>query len=415
MTDSSPELDSAGRAAHARSDAITKALESVSGGETEAVATPQDEPSTPEPEGDAQQDQEFEADDDGQEPSDDASAADSEGQTDLETVEESTQFEAPKNWPQERREAFDALPDEAKNIILEREREINKGFTKQAQENADHRKFAESVRGQFTDADRRQMEAAGMSEPEAVGYFLQLNRMATQQPDRYLAGFLQSSRDPAGLVRAALQHLQMQPEQVFQSNQTDQTQGEGSDLPEEFADDPYFQQLQAQVNKKVEGVLSENQQLKEELNRIKQDYYGERQSRQQHAVHSLQQVVDEFRGETDDTGNAKFPHYDQLETAMVELMQSPSFNQQSFSSPREKLEAAYDRALWADPSLRQEALEREAQKRADDQLKREQAQRRKKAGTVKPASGASGQTKPTKPDRRTAIDMAMREHGMPLE
>lgn len=409
LTDGNPEQDSAGRAADARNDAITKALDGF-GEDTGATAAPEVESPDPVTEGDAPPDGEREAEPDGQ--SDDASASDSEGQPALEETVEETQLEAPKNWPQERKEAFEQLPDDAKRIIIDREKEFNKGFTKQAQENADHRKFSERVREQFTDADRQQMQAAGLDEAGAVNQLLQLNRLYNEDPTRYVAGLLNASRDPAGLVREAFAHLQMQPETVFQSQGQDQNADTSQTEGEDEWDDPYLAKIKTDFKNEVQTLKDELQTVKQENQQLKQRYDGDVQSRQQRAVQSLQTVVDEFRSEADDSGNAKFPHYDQLEPQMLELMQSRSFNQQQFASPREKLEAAYDRALWADPSLRQEAIEREAEKRASERQQQNESQRRKSARTVKGNAGASGKTKPGKMGRSEAINAALDQHGL---
>jgi len=372
--------------------------ESESDGVSEAPAEPNEAPSQPEPKGDAPTGQELEAEAD--DLSDNASPSDSEGEPAVdEPADEPAQLDAPRDLPKELKERFPELDDEAKRFVIERERAFNKRYTEKAKEAADHRNFAESVLGQFTDADRQQLQAAGMSESDAVGYFLQLNRIATQTPDRYLAGFLQNSRDPAGLVRAALQHLQISPEQAF-SQQQSQDAGQAQEAPEDdFADDPYFQQLQAKMQGQVEPLQQQLQQERQRREKLERLYYGERQSREQKAVQTLEQAVQEFKSDTDETGSLKYPHYDQLEPAMIEIMNTKWFNSQQFASPRERLEAAYDRALYAEPTLRQEAIEREAEKRAEQRQREQQKQRRLQARTIKGDAGSAGSTKarPTNP------------------
>jgi hypothetical protein len=76
----------------------------------------------------------------------------------------SATLDAPKVWPKEQREEFAKLPDEAKRLILAREKAHNSSFTKNAQDNATHRRFADDVRGLFTSEARDRLQAQGVNE-----------------------------------------------------------------------------------------------------------------------------------------------------------------------------------------------------------------------------------------------------------
>jgi hypothetical protein len=56
---------------------------------------------------------------------------------------------------------------------------------------------------------------------------------------------------------------------------------------------------------------------------------------------------------------------------------------------QEKLQKAYDMAVWARPDLRQSFLDLEAQKRTQETERRQNAERAKRATAVKPAVNAA--------------------------
>src|SRR5688572_6641770 len=75
---------------------------------------------------------------------------------------------APARWPEDRRKAFEALPEEAKRILLEREKEFNTGLTQNAQKNAESLKRFDAINGLFQDHHRQEMQAAGYDEVATV-------------------------------------------------------------------------------------------------------------------------------------------------------------------------------------------------------------------------------------------------------
>jgi hypothetical protein len=76
----------------------------------------------------------------------------------------------------------------------------------------------------------------------------------------------------------------------------------------------------------------------------------------------------------------------------------------------EKLEKAYDMAVWANPELRRTFMDYERQRTIDDQQKRAAAERARKAAAVKPAVGvATAKQKPSSLD--DAISTSLSKFG----
>ena len=111
--------------------------------------------------------------------------------------------EAPANWDAKRKAAFDALPPEARPLVLEMAKGFEADFTRRSTELAEDRKFAQGVRSLITDTHRAQMRNAGMSEADGIGFLIKLNDFAT--------------RDPAAYVRWVVEQTGLNPQQLFQS------------------------------------------------------------------------------------------------------------------------------------------------------------------------------------------------------
>lgn len=251
---------------------------------------------------------------------------------------------------------------------------------------SDKAKFADGVRGLFTDADRQQMAQAGTDEQGVMHYLLGLQRFATQKPVEYL--------------KWAMQNLRVTPDMLGlpQANQQDPKKPE-EDI-EALLRDPKVSALEAEL-------AALKQWRDEEL--------SSRQQNQQRTyatqVQSIQSAISEFRSAIDDdTGQLKYPHFDAVQRHMGALMDTDPDLVKLPDGP-DKLQKAYDMAVWARPDLRQSFIEQEAQKRASEQEKRANAERAKRAAAVKPAAN----TATSKPRANTldfVIETAMSKAGL---
>jgi hypothetical protein len=269
-------------------------------------------------------------------------------------------LDAPKVWPKEQRELFSKAPDEIKRLLLAREKAHNSTFTKNATENANHRKFSEEVRNLFTDDARQTMKTNGIDELAAI---------------KRLVGFHDRlTRDPAGEIKALIGRLGLKPEQIIGNGTTTAPSAAPAATTEddEFVD-PQVLALKGQVGK-IETFLT--QALQQE---------------QQRALASFEQEVDAFEAETDDAGTPKFPHFEAAFDQMMHLIKTdPTIAAIPATQARKRLETAYDRAVYLNPETRQKAIEADFAKRQSEAQAREAANRAKVAGTRKGSPGAVG-------------------------
>src|SRR4030067_418989 len=119
-------------------------------------------------------------------------------------------LEAPKHWPKDRRELFQTLPDDAKRVILERNKEANVAVTKAQQEAAQFRHTHEALTSVFTDDHRQQMRSAGMNEIGAFQYLV-------AQHDAL-------NRDPVSFLKAVIAQTGVKAEQLFGASAPGQQQ-----------------------------------------------------------------------------------------------------------------------------------------------------------------------------------------------
>ena len=325
-----------------------------------------------------------------------------EGQTDLKEAKPS--LEAPKNWPKDRRELFNSLPDDAKRIILDREREFNTGFTRNAQENAVHRKRSEALNEVFTPY-RQEMEAAGLDEIGAIQFVLKEREAFNADPAgfiyQYASKALNGDIRPfiAALMQRAgltLEHLAGQPQQ--------QTQAE-----DEYINQDIIQAVERRLAPKlgaIDQIASQMQRLQQVAQLSAQDLEVRRQRQEQ----ALNEEIEAFRTELDEEGNAKYPFFDELEGEMVEIVgHNPEIKALVARNPRQALEKAYSEAIFRNPVVRQKVLEAEREaERARWQKEREAEIALRKAKAAAPVKGSPGANGAQVPNRKMTLEEAVR-------
>ena len=304
--------------------------------------------------------------------------------------------EAPKHWAAEDKAAFDALDDNGKAVLLKLSKNLEGGFTRKSQELSDKVRYAEAVRGLFTDADRAQMAAAQTDEMGIIAHLLQVQRFATENPKEYM--------------KWAMQNLRVKPEDLGIAPQPTKSapaaQAAPNDDIEALLRDPAVSKLEAEL-------AASNARLQQ----IEAKWQAEEQAKQRHAqqqqrsqVEQLHSSIRSFREEQDDHGQLKYPHFDAVQRHMGALMDADPDISKMADGP-DKLKAAYEMAVWARPDLRQSLLDAETKIRAVDEQKKRDAEKAKRATAVKPSAGVSGsKTKPTSLD--DALSQTMSKMGL---
>jgi len=359
--DSTPTEEQASEGTNGLDDALSQALQDF-GSQTE----PSDDQATEaEPSGDESQDQAeaSDADEAGEktQASDDAEAA-----GEQEEGEKAEGLEPPEDWRQDQRETFQKLPREAQDLVLQQYKDFQKGFTRKSQELSDDARFAQDVRRVFDDTGiRSQIQQAGLTEADAI---------------RRLAG--------------AHYHLQNRPAEAIQGL----AKQYGVDLEALVYGDESGSQNQEPADPEVAKL---QQQVGNVTNYLQQ----QEAARQQSHAQQLQQQINEFAQATDDQGNPKHPHFNEVQQRMAKLIQA---------GEAQGLEDAYEQAVWLDRDIRQKQLEAERKRVADEEARKrkEAAEKAKKAGRNPRGNtgSSSGQSQPSGLD--AILDDAIGQHGL---
>jgi len=297
-------------------------------------------------------------------------------------------LDAPKHWPKDRRDQFAMLPDEAKRIILERNKEANIAVTKAQQEAAQARRTHEAYSGLFTDDHKRQMREAGMDELGAVRYLV-------QQHDAL-------NRDPVGFIKAVIANAGIKPEQLFGPQAPGQQQPAEQPPAEADWEDPAVALIRKEVAK-----LQERETARE---RAAEQH---RQSEQQRFNRWFAEQCDAFENAIGEDGNPKYPHLPAVINDVIRLVQSdPAAKSLLLSRPAEALEKAYNQALYLHPEIRQQLIDADLERRMSEREAQNAVKKAQAAATRKGSPGASGQAQVGRMSREDAINKAMRDAGL---
>lgn len=294
---------------------------------------------------------------------------------------------SPEHWPAERRQAFEKLPAEAQGVVLGLAKDLEAGFTRKSMEYAQDRTFAEAIRGQIGDEERMQLREAGIDEVEGVRRLVALNRWATRDLPNYVQYLVaRGSLQPAQVFpqlatrgnAPAVNHGQ-QPQPQAPANpawraptgfEQHPTGGNGRAQPGQPPATPHAQP--SPLNGEVEARLSQLE------------------------MQPIDLAIRRFVAAKDQAGNAAHPHFDAVKAAIPSILQNPDL-QAEFPDPYDRLTAAYDRACWATPSIRDQLLSAEAEKRATAQVNASDVGRARRARPAVNPSPNAGRPAPPPP------------------
>lgn len=298
-------------------------------------------------------------------------------------------LEAPKHWPQQRREAFakhaSTNPELARDW-LEHTKQLEGEFTRKAQEQAEARKFGESVRELFTPEHRSVMQASGINETAAIKWLLDVDGYAR--------------KDPAGYAKWFMQQVGLTPQQLFpELGQGSQATQAAQPEQQEWID-PEFTKLREEIGP-----------LKSELQALRQWKQQQDQERQAQGQQAIDRTIQEFASSTDAEGNPLYPHFAELEEEMAFQINRPDL--QHLPLGADKLKRAYDLALRANDTLWQAEMDKRAAAEQAEAAKRQAAERARAATTIKPKVGSVAGATAAKPnDLKSLIrDAAGRARG----
>ena len=252
-------------------------------------------------------------------------------------AEEATGVIAPEHWPTEEREAFDALPDEAKTFALTQGERLYSHHQKRAEELASEREVLERLKPleQEIAPYREQLRLQGVAEQDVVRQLMAVRHS------------LQTA--PADTIRWLAQ----------------QTGVDLNQIETETLVDPTEQRL-AQVEQQVQQSNQAQAQAAQQ---------------QQHnvAYQQAENVLGQFMSAKDENGNLLHPHVDKVQVTMTELAEAETAANRPID-----LEAIYQKAVWVHPETRDVMLkERDGSvlaKQKQDQKQR--VSRAKRANTT---------------------------------
>jgi len=265
---------------------------------------------------------------------------------------------APEHWAEEDRETFSAQNEETKTYLLKRHNEMEAGFTKKSQELAEQRKQVESHMA-FVEKWEPHTKAMGIPLEHGLEKLLEADRTlrsGTPEQKKFV------------LDQIALDY--------------------GISVSETVADeyaDPQLKAIQDQINTLNGNIQTQKQQEQQRTAQV-----------QQQSEVDAQTAIDAFKTETDEKGSLKYPHFGTLEGDILSLCKSGQAGTGDFKS---MLESSYDKALWMNPTTREQLLvqkQSSSKKEAIDKQSKAAAQAKKSAKSNKKGTSAKAE-KPKKP------------------
>jgi hypothetical protein len=265
------------------------------------------------------------------------------------TAAEPEDLDPPANWPLNVQETFRKQPPEVQKYMLDRHKDMERDYHAKTQEVAPVR--------QILDKWRPYVQQHGSTPEQAFDALMDTERvLRTGTPQAKLDMLMQVARTyqielPASAAPAP---------------------AEGEE-PDPILTHPAFRQL------------AENQQ------KINDFLQQQAQGQQQQTATQSQQAVATFQEEKDASGKAAHPYFPEVMNDMLVLAQG-----ERAMGRTPALKELYDRACWANPTVRAkiQSAEQHTARKADEKRKREEAERAKKAAVSISGAPSSSAEKP---------------------
>ena len=204
----------------------------------------------------------------------------------------------PEHWPAEWRERFEALPDDARDYALDLHRRFEQAHSERSQALAEREKELDGMAA--VDAAlgpwRETMRAQGLTDADAVTRLMEAQAALESDPESALAAIAEAYGLAAPAATAA--------------------------------PDPRPPEREGELLDTLERYAAEQHELR--------------------LIAAMEAKLDSRARAVDAAGAPRFPHFETVRPRLAALMRSGAAG---------SFEDAYEQAVWADPHLRQGALE----------------------------------------------------------
>lgn len=294
--------------------------------------------------------------------------------------------EPPSRWSKEAKElwakTFAALDDknpthkqigQLRDMIFERNAEMEADYTRKTQEVANERKRLEGVMS-LIEPRRAAIEQMGSTVEKELGTLLQLNDYAAQRPYEFLQWFVSTRQlDPAAIAQAVGLQAGKQQQQQSQPDDDDPL----GIIPQKYKDAlAALPQLQATI-----------QGMQQQLGQVGSQWQGFQAQQQQAQLSQVQDYLRNWINEKDDAGNPKRPFYNDVKGDMIAMLEK---------GIARDYDHAYAMAVAGRPDISQKLRDSEHAARIAEQERRnrERVSRKEAAGASVFGGPASGQGAP---------------------
>ena len=236
---------------------------------------------------------------------------------------------APKHWPKEEQEIFNAWDANVQHQVMDRYKAMEGDYTKKTQEIAKFRKRNEAL-DEIYSPFKDDFQRAGMDEVAATRQLLAAHKYLREDPQQALKWLAQSY----GVDLKAV--------------------NDDTAVEDEYAD-PQMKAMQQQIAQ-LQGTINNQQQQAQNMQK-----------------QEVQAMIDNFQTAKDADGNLKHPHFDVVQNQMSGLISS---------GVAKDIESAYEMAVYANPETRAKVLDEKVKKETKQEVKAEAVQKAKKQQRV---------------------------------
>jgi hypothetical protein len=280
-------------------------------------------------------------------------------------------IKVPERWPGEWKDTFSKLSPEGQKLMIDQHKGWERGYNQKFEEFASTRKQLEAINSAVPEGMRQRMQERGVSAPQVISRLFALQQQSEADPVGFIADFMRRSKvDPGELAgRLSTPSQQFNPAHIEPFLRP---------LQEKIA------QLEAERNERMSAKLNERNR-------------------------SLEEAFASFMQDTDESGESRYPHVERVADHIIAYLEANA-RRLAQLEPRQRLEEAYNYAVLADPSLRNEIVSAEASKKAEALEQERYNGRVSRSATAKPRTSASAPA-PRRKGMRGAFEQAKKDIG----
>jgi len=272
--------------------------------------------------------------------------------------------ELPEDWSAGDKEEFLKLPKNIQDLFKGKLKNFQAGYTKKTQELSNKAKVAETVEELLKAYDpiiKQRNLSPEQAIKEILGYYQGFEKQLASNPEDFVKNIINSRKLDASRF---IQDPKTFAKKLIKDNKIDIVE-----LIEDTEDTISEVKSQGYSDNSPEVMA-----LKQEVSELKRQMVdGE---------------VNSFANSKDESGNKKFPHFEELKKDITLIIQAGSANGNSM---KEMLEDAYNKAIRLNDKFYNEALSKEREKALAevDEKRKEAVEKAKNAGSVKLGSTPS--------------------------